>query len=109
MIITSSGKRFSMYHTYFIRNLHNQKLQHYAIGKIPTLVQNTITLAQKKNAELKIIEGLHNHDSGHKINNIYTKHNDKPANIGPWHACNSPHLIKICNEFNMWQMYAKPR
>ena len=40
-------------------------------------------LAQKKDAELRIIKGLHNHDSGHKFSNIYPKHNDKPINIGP--------------------------
>ena len=34
--------------THFICNLHNQKLQHYVLGKNPTSVQNTITLAQKK-------------------------------------------------------------
>ena len=55
-------------------------------------------LAQKKDTELKIIKGLHNHDSGHKINNIYTKHNDKPVNMGHCHTCNGPHLIKDCNE-----------
>ena len=53
---------------------------------------------QKKDAELKIIEELHNHDSDHEINNIYVKHNDKPANIGPCHACNGSHLIKNYNK-----------
>ena len=48
--------------TYFIRNLHNQKLQHY-----PTSVQNAITLAQKKDAELKVIEGLHSNDLDKKL------------------------------------------
>ena len=80
--------------THFIHNLHNQKLQHYVLGKIPTSVQNAIMLAQKKDAELHIIKGLHNYDSGHEINNIYPKHNDKPINIGPCHACNGPHLVK---------------
>ena len=45
---------------HFIRNMHNQKLQHYILDRS---VQNTITLAQKKDAELKIIEGLHNHNN----------------------------------------------
>ena len=27
--------------------------------------------------ELCNIEGLHNHDSGHKVNNIYNKQNDE--------------------------------
>ena len=86
--------------THFIRNLHNQKLQHYVLGKNSTLVQNAITLSQKKDAELRIIEGLHNHDSGHEINNTYSKHNDKPANTGPYHACNGSHLIKtVMNQY----------
>ena len=55
-------------------------------------------LAQKKDAELRIIEGLHYHDSGHEINNIYPKYYDKSINMGPCHACNGPHLIKDCNE-----------
>ena len=79
---------------HIIRNLHNQKLQHYIWGKNPTTVQNAITLAQKKDAELRIIEGLHNHDSGHKISNIYTKQGNKPVNMEPCHACNGPYLIK---------------
>ena len=61
-------------------------------------VLNAITLVQEKDAELKIIEGLHNHDLGHEINNIHPKHNDKTANIGPCHTCNGPHLIKYCNK-----------
>ena len=55
-------------------------------------------LAQKKDAELRIIKGLHNHDSGHEINNIYLKHNDKTITKEPCHACNGPNLIKNCNE-----------
>ena len=47
------------------------------LGKNPTSVQNAITLVQKKDMELCIIEGLHNHDSGHEFNNIYDKENDK--------------------------------
>ena len=43
------------YIMHFICNLHNQKLQHYGLGKNPTPVQNAITLAQKKNVELDII------------------------------------------------------
>ena len=42
-------------------------------GENPTSVQNAITLAQKQDAELHIIEGLHNHVSGHEINKIYPK------------------------------------
>ena len=68
------------------------------LGKNPTSVQNAIMLAKKKDAELCIIKGLHNHDSGHEINNIYPKHNDKPVNIGLCHTCNDPHLIKNYNE-----------
>ena len=81
----------------FICNLLNQKLQHYVLGKNHTSVQNAITLAQKKEVELHIIEDLHNHDSGHEINNINNKQNDNQNNIGPCHACNGPHLVKDCN------------
>ena len=88
----------SVHITHFIRNLHNQKLKHYLLGKNPTSVQNAIILAQKKDAELKIIGGLHSHDSGHEINNIYPSHNDKSNNIRPCHTCNGPHFIKACNE-----------
>ena len=49
---------------YFICNLHNQKLQHYVLGEKPISVQNAITLAEKKDAKLHVIEGLYNHDSG---------------------------------------------
>ena len=52
-------------------------------------------LAQKKDIELRIIEGLHNHDSGYEINNIYPKPNNKPINIGPCHACNGPYVIGL--------------
>ena len=51
--------------THFICNLHNQKLQHNMLGKNPISVQNAITLVQKKDVELCIIEGLHYHDLGH--------------------------------------------
>ena len=64
------------------------------LGKHPTSVQNSITLAQKKDVKLCIIEGLYNHDSGHEVNNIYSKQNDNQHNMGPCHACNNPLLIK---------------
>ena len=38
---------------HFIQNLHNQKLQPYVLGKSPTYVQNTFTLAQKKRCRTK--------------------------------------------------------
>ena len=53
--------------THFVHNLHNQKLQHYVSGKNPTSGQNATTLVQKKDVELHIIEGLHNHDSEYEI------------------------------------------
>ena len=84
--------------THFICNLHNQKLQHYMLGTNPTSVQNAIMLAQKKDAELNIIEGLLSHDPGHKINNIANKQIDNQNNIGPCHACSSPHLVWDCSE-----------
>ena len=67
--------KYLVHITHFICNLHYQKLQHYMLGKNPTSVQNAITLAQKKGAELCIIEGLHSHDSGHKMNNITNSQN----------------------------------
>ena len=82
--------------THFIHNVHNQKLQHYVLGKNPTSVQNTITLAQKKDVELCIIEGLHSHNSYHEINSI-NKQNDNQYKKGPWYACVGPHLIIDCN------------
>ena len=85
--------------TNFIPNLHNQNLQHYVLGKSPTSVQNAITLVQKKDAELCIIEGLNNHDPGHKINSICNKQNENQNNnMGPCHARSSPHLIKDCED-----------
>ena len=42
--------------------------------------------------KLHIIEGLHSHDLGHEINNIANKQIDNKKDIGPCHACNSPHL-----------------
>ena len=81
--------------THFICNLQNQKLQHYVLGKNPTSVQNAITLAQKKDAELCIIEDLHNHDPEQEINNISSKQNkNQNSNTGPCHGCNGPHQIK---------------
>ena len=87
-----------MHITHFIRNLHNQKLQHYVLGKNPTSVQNTIMLVQKKDIELEIIERLHNHDLGHEIINISPSQNDKSNEIGPCQICNGLHFIKDCDE-----------
>ena len=55
-------------------------------------------ISSEKDTKLIIIKGLNNHDSGHEINNIYPKHNDRSINIGPCHACNGPHQIKDCNK-----------
>ena len=84
--------------THIMHNLHNQKLQHYVLGKKPTTVQNAIMLVQKGDVELHIIEGLHNHDSGYKVNNIYNKQNNNQNKTGPCHTCNGPHLVKDCEE-----------
>ena len=84
--------------THFICNLHNQKLQHYMLGKNPTSVQNAMMLAQKKDTELHIIERLHSHDAGHKINNIASKQVDNKNIIGPCHACSGLYLVWDCNE-----------
>ena len=61
-------------------------------------VQNAIKLVQKKDTELKIMDGLHNHDLDHNIHNIHASQNDKSSKLGPCHACNSPHFIKDCGE-----------
>ena len=67
------------------------------LGKNPPYMQNAITLAQKKDAELWIIEGLHNHDPEHKINNISNKqYQSSNGNTGPCHGCSGSHLIKDC-------------
>ena len=71
-----------MHITNLIRNLHNQKL-HYVLGKNPTSVKNAITLVQKNDAELKIIEGLHNHDLGHEIHNIHQVRMTNRINLDP--------------------------
>ena len=82
--------------THFIRNLHKQKLQHYILDKNP-MSPNAIMLMQKSDTELKIIEGLHNHDLGHEIHNIYSCQNDKSNKLGPCYACNGPHFSKDCD------------
>ena len=63
------------------------------LGKNPTSVQIAITLAQKKDAQPLIIEGLHSHNPGHEINNIASNQIDSQNNIGPCHVCSSPHLL----------------
>ena len=88
--------------TNFICNLHNQKLHDYVLGKNSTSVQNAVMLVQKKDAELCFIEGLHNHDSWHKVNNIYIKQNNNQNSMGPCHVCNGPHLVKDCEE-SIWK------
>ena len=50
-------------------------------------------LAKKKDAELKIIEGLYNHDSGSEIHNLYPSWNGKSYKLGPCHTCTGPHFI----------------
>ena len=83
---------------HFIRNLHNQKLQHYILGKNPTSVQNAITLIQKKDAELKIIEGLHSNDLDQEVHSINLSQTDKPVNPGSCDTCIGPHFIKDCKD-----------
>ena len=57
-----------------------------------------MTMAQKKDTELKIIESLHNHDLGHEIHNIHAGWNDNPSKLRPCHTCNGPHFIKDCDK-----------
>ena len=82
--------------SHFICSLHNQKLQHYVLGKNQTSVQIAISLAQKKDAELHIIEGLHICDPEHEINHISNKLHHSQSNAGSCHVCNGPHLIRDC-------------
>ena len=77
---------------HFMYNLYNEKPQHYVLGKNPTSVQNAITAAQKKDAELCIIEGLHNHDLEHEMNHISNKqYQSQNINPRPCHGCSGPH------------------
>ena len=55
-------------------------------------------ISTEKGCRTEIIEGLHNHDLGNEINNIYPGWNNKSNNIGPCHACNGPHFVKDCDE-----------
>ena len=82
---------------HFIRNLHNQKLQHCFRQK-PHISQKCHYVGTEKGCRIKIIEGLHNHDSGHIIHNIYPSQNDKSNKLVPCHACKGPHFIKNCEE-----------
>ena len=67
------------------------------LGTNPTSVQNNITLAQKKDAELHIIEALHNQDPVHEINHISNKqYQGQSSNPGPLQCCSGPHLIRDC-------------
>ena len=68
------------------------------LGKNSTSVQTAITPVQKKDVELCIIEGLHNDDPGHEVNNIYNKQNEHQNSMGPCLGCNSPHQIKDCED-----------
>ena len=65
------------------------------LGKNPTSVQNAMCLVQKKDAELCIIEGLHNHDPEHEINNIpKMQYQNQNSNMGSCHSCTGPTLNK---------------
>ena len=65
------------------------------LHKNPTLVQYAIPLAQKKDAELCIVEVLHNHDAEHEINHSSSKqYQGQNSNPGCWHGCIGPHLIR---------------
>ena len=83
---------------HFICNLHNHKLQHYVLGKNTNSVQNAITLAQKKDAELCIIKGWNNHDPEHEIIQISNKYQSKSSSPGPYHDCSGPYLIRECKD-----------
>ena len=55
-------------------------------------------LVQKKDTELKIIEGLHSNDLDQEVHNIHRSQTDKPTNPGTCHTCNGPHFIKVCDD-----------
>ena len=61
---------------------------YYGIRVNIWLIQDAITLVQKKDAELCIIEGLHDHDPRHEVNNIYNKQNENQNNMWSFSACN---------------------
>ena len=71
LLIKSSGSL--PHHANDLAHIMYQKLQHNVLDKNPTSVQNSITIAQKKDAELCIIEGLHNHDPENEINHLTNK------------------------------------
>ena len=52
----------------------------------------------EKDAKLHIIEGLHSHNPGYRMNNINNKQNDNQNNMGPCHACSGLHLVGDRNE-----------
>ena len=67
------------------------------LGRNPTSLQNAITIVQKGDPELHVIEGLYNHDPEHKINHISNKkYHSQISNSGPCHGCSVPHLIRDC-------------
>ena len=60
-------------------------------------MQHTIILAQKKDVELCIIEGLHNHDRVHENNHICNnQYQSQNSNPGLCHGCSGPHLVREC-------------
>ena len=61
---------------------------------------------QKRDTELKIIEGSHSNDLDHEVHNINLSQTDKPINPGPCHTCNGLPFIKDCN--NMICLKCKP-
>ena len=87
--------------THFKCNLHNQNFHHYVLSKNQTLVHNAVTLAQKMDSKLCIIESLHNHDPQHEINNISNKqYQNQNSNTGLCYGCR-PIFIKRLQRLSM--------
>ena len=79
--------------TYFIRNLHNQKLQLYVLGKNPMSVQNAITWTKNYWRSPQP-------EADHAIHNISLNQKEKPSKPpGPCHTFNGPLTsLKDCDE-----------
>ena len=80
-ITTTPSQRLSTHHTLHMKPTQ-QKVTTLCIRQTPHFCPKCHHVSSEKDAELKIIKGSHNHNSGDEIDNIYPKHNGKPINIG---------------------------
>ena len=83
--------------THFIYNVYKQMLQHYMLGKNPSSAQSAIVLAQKKMQNLALlvytvlIQVM-------ELATLIISNIINQNNMGPFHACSGPHLVRDCNE-----------